>query len=512
MNKYQKLASNTLVLGIGQFSSKLLVYVMLKFYLETLGDEQFGVMNNIITAASLLISVVTLSIADGVLRFALEKSNNGRMVFSIGINVCIVGSIVFIPFVPLIGLIPMLKGYEWLLLIYVFMGSIKEVSGIYVRSRYSVKLYAVDGIVTTVSTIIYNLMFLGAFKWGVMGYVFAVVLGDFTSIVFLNITTKVFLQYRPFGNDKSLRNAMLRYSIPLMPTMIMWWIVNASDQFMITGMLDRENSLYSFAYKFPNLVTIVVGILSQAWRMSAITERNSRTVSNFYSTTFSMIQTVMFLGCGGIMLILRPIIMQFYNTEGFESGYFYVPLLLGATIFQAMDNFLSSIYEAAQKTTHSMTSSAMGAVVNIALNIVLIKTIGISGAAIATLASYIVVFIYRIIDTKKYLYMKVYWAKIVVNLILLAGMACSIMFLEYGTMQNVINAVIFLIIAAINFQSCVQAIRLILNRRKAAPQGAPSTPPPRSSENGAPHNAPNSAPRREPPRGNNTNQYKDKRR
>ena len=192
---------------------------------------------------------------------------------------------------------------------------------------------------------------------------------------------------------------------------------------MITGMLgDRENSLYSFAYKFPNLVTIVVGILSQAWRMSAITERNSRTVSNFYSTTFSMIQTVMFLGCGGIMLILRPIIMQFYNTEGFESGYFYVPLLLGATIFQAMDNFLSSIYEAAQKTTHSMTSSAMGAVVNIALNIVLIKTIGISGAAIATLASYIVVFIYRIIDTKKYLYMKVYWAKIVVNLILLAGM------------------------------------------------------------------------------------------
>ena len=93
-------------------------------------------------------------------------------------------------------------------------------------------------------------------------------------------------------------------------------------------------------------------------------------------------------------------------------------------------------------------------------------------------------------------------------------MACSIMFLEYGTMQNVINAVIFLIIAAINFQSCVQAVRLILNRRKAAPQGAPSAPPPRNAENGAPRNAPNCASKRETPRGNNTsvNQYKDKRR
>ena len=160
-----------------------------------------------------------------------------------------------------------------------------------------------------------------------------------------------------------------------------------------------------------------------------------------------------------------------------------------------------------------MTSSVMGAAVNIVLNIILIKTIGIAGAAIATLASYIVVFVYRIIDTKKYLYMKVYWAKIAVNLILLSGMACSIMFLKYGTLQNVINAVIFLLIAAINFQSCIQAVKLILNRRKAPPPSA------QGSANGAPRNAPNGGQRREPPRSQNSNgdqyqnkQYKDKRR
>lgn len=31
MNKYQKLASNTFVLALGQFGSKFLVYVMLRF-------------------------------------------------------------------------------------------------------------------------------------------------------------------------------------------------------------------------------------------------------------------------------------------------------------------------------------------------------------------------------------------------------------------------------------------------------------------------------------------------
>lgn len=467
MNKYQKLASNTLVLAIGQFSSKMLVYVMLKFYTNTLGTDGYGVMNNIISAASLLISVVTLSIADGVLRFSLEKGNNGKAVFSIGVNICIVGCVVFIPFVPLVGLIPMLRGYQWMILIYIFMGSVKDVCAIYVRSRYSVTLYAVDGIVTTISTIIYSLLTLGVLKWGVTGYVISVILGDVTSIVFLNAASRLYRQYHPLHLSKALYKSMLKYSIPLMPTAIMWWIINCSDLFMVAGFIgDDANGLYSFAYKFPNLVTIVVGIFAQAWRMSAITERNSRATSNFYSTTFSLIQTVMFLACGGIMLVLRPIIMPFFGSKAFQPAFFYVPILLGATIFQAMDNFLSSIYEAAQKTTHSMISSVIGAVTNIVLNLILINLIGISGAALATLASYVIVFIYRIIDTKKFLYMKVYWSKIIVNLALLIGMACSVMFIPYGVFQNAVNSVIFLIIAALNFQSCVQAVKLILNKKK----------------------------------------------
>lgn len=469
-NKYRTLAGNMLVLTIGQFSSKLLVYVMLNFYTSMLGKAGFGKMNIIVSTAGLLISVVTLSIADGVLRFALEKNNNGKMVYSIAVNVCIVGSIMFVLLTPLVGMIPMLKGYEWLMAVYVFTGSIKEVSGIYVRCRYTpngVKLFAVDGIITTVATILFNLLFLGVFKLGVEGYIWAVIAGDITSLLFLNATAKLFSQYRPFRNDKTLRNSMLRYSIPLMPTMIMWAIINSSDMYMVEGFISEEaNGIYSFAYKFPNLVTIVVGIFAQAWRMTAITERNSRTTSLFYSNTLSMQQTMMFLTCGGIMLILRPLIIPFLGSEEFSSAYFYVPTLLFATIFQAMDNFLSSIYEAARKTSHAMISSFIGAAANILLNLILIPTqLGIEGAAIATLASYVIVFIYRIIDTKKYLYMTIYWVKLAANLILLGGMAVSVMFLKYGALQNIINAVLFAVIAAINFKCCVKSVEAVLNKK-----------------------------------------------
>ncbi len=477
MNKYQKLASNTIVLAIGQFGSKLLVYVMLKFYTSWLGTDGFGDVTNIINASALLISVVTLSISEGVLRYGLDKANNGKHVFSIGINVAVIGLAIFAGFVPLIGFIEFLKGYEWLIFMYVCTGSIKGVCSIYVRARGHVKLFAIDGMLTTVMNILFNLLFLGIFDMGILGYVLSVSLADLCSIIFLCIKAKLPHKYRPLGNDKMLRTAMIRYSIPLMPTAIMWWIINVSDTFMVRAIHGSSaNGVYSFAYKFPNLASIVVGIFLQAWHMSAITERNSRTISNFYSNVFSMMQTIMFIAVAGIMLILRPMIMPFFGSEGFEGAYFYVPLLLGAVLFQCSSNFMGSIYEASNKTTHSFVSSAIGAVMNIVLNLLLLNTIGVVGAAIATLASYITVFVYRVIDTKKYLYMKINYKKSVVNILLLTAMGCCIMFMEYGLWQNVINCIIFIVVVAINFRSGIEAVKLFVNKRRSN-AAQPAEPP-----------------------------------
>ncbi len=476
-NKYQTLAGNMVVLAIGQLSSKLLVYVMLKFYQNALGTEGYGQMGNIIYACDLLITVVSLSMSSGVLRYALEKSNDGSAVLSTAVNIVLASSVLFLLFVPLIGMIPMLKGYQWLIYIYVVLAALKEVTSFYVRARVSVVLYSLDGIINTVVTVLCNLLFLGVFSFGVTGYVFSIVLGNVVSLIFLNITAKLYMVYRPLHADGLIRNSLLRFCIPLIPTSIMWWIISGSDSFMVTHFLgEGENGIYQFAYKFPNLIVLVLGIFMQAWRMSAITERNSRTVSNFYSNIFSMLQTLMFLAAGGIILFLHPVIMPLFAGEGFDYAYFYVPLLLGAAVFQSFDSFLSSIYEAAQKTTHSLISSVIGAAANIVLNLILIPLIGVAGAAIATLISYLVVFIYRIVDTRKYLYMTVYWAKINVNLALLCVMGWATMFLEKDVPQCIINGAAFLIIVFLNYRSCIQAIKLILNKGKKKPASQTTAP------------------------------------
>ena len=467
MNKYQKLASNTIILAIGLFGSKLLVYFMLKYYTSMLGADGFGDVNNIINASSLLISVVTLSINEGVLRFALDRSNNGKHVLSIGLNTAIIGLLLFAAAVPLIGFIDMLAEYRWLIYMYVATGSIKGICAIYVRARGHVKLFAVDGIITTLTVILLNLLFLGVFNLGVVGYVLSVSLGDFCSINFLTLTAKLYKQYRPLGNDQVLAKSMIRYSIPLMPTTIMWWIINVSDTFMVTAFFgSAANGVYSFAFKFPNLAAIVVGIFSQAWHMSAITERNSRKISQFYSNVFSMIETVMFIAASGILLILRPLIMPFFGSEEFAGAYIYVPFLVAAVVFQSFNNFLSSIYEASQKTMHSLISSIIGASSNVLLNLILLHSpMGVLGAALATFISYVLVYIYRVIDTRKYLYMSVNFPMMFLNLGLLGVMSACVMLMEEGLVLNVINSVVFLLIVAINFKSAVRAVKLFISRK-----------------------------------------------
>lgn len=467
MNKYQKLASNTIILAIGQFGSKLLVYFMLKYYTSMLGADGFGDVNNIINASSLLISVVTLSINEGVLRFALDRSNNGKHVLSIGLNTAIIGLLLFAAAVPLIGFIDMLAEYRWLIYMYVATGSIKGICAIYVRARGHVKLFAADGIITTITVILLNLLFLGIFNLGVVGYVLSVSLGDFCSIIFLSLTAKLYKQYRPLGNDQVLAKSMIRYSIPLMPTTIMWWIINVSDTFMVTAFFgSAANGVYSFAFKFPNLAAIVVGIFSQAWHMSAITERNSRKISQFYSNVFSMIETVMFIAASGILLILRPLIMPFFGSEEFAGAYIYVPFLVAAVVFQSFNNFLSSIYEASQKTMHSLISSIIGASSNVLLNLILLHSpMGVLGAALATFISYVLVYIYRVIDTRKYLYMSVNFPMMFLNLGLLGVMSACVMLMDEGLILNVVNSVVFLLIVAINFKSAVRAVKLFISRK-----------------------------------------------
>lgn len=475
MDKYKRLASNTVILALGQFGSKLLVVLLMRFYQTMLGEEGYGEIGTIIDTAILLMAIATLSIGESIIRFGLDKSCNKPQVFSIGIRITFSGLIGCVLFVPLVGLFAgwfpdnsvfqLLNEYSWITFLYVVTGSIKSSCALFVRSIGNVRLYAVDGIVTTVMNILFNLLFLLGFNWGNHGYLLSVICADICSIIFLSYMGRLKNYVIFFGIDKDLKKSMLHFCIPMIPTTIMWWIINVSDTFFVSEMLGfAQSGIYKAAYRLPNMIALISGIFSQAWNMSAITEKNSRTIAKFYTDVFNAFQSFVYFVAAAMLLLIKPI-LTIICAESFHIAYIYTPFLVLAVSFSCFSTFMGSIYLASKQSVRSLVTTTVGAVLNIALNALLIPIIGNHGAAIATFVSFAVIFLIRAIDSRKIVYMNVKPVKMATNFSLLFAMGMIIIFVSNQFAYYIALSVIFILIVILNYKAGIMALKQVLGRK-----------------------------------------------
>ena len=74
MDKYKKLATNTIIFAIGTFSSKILSFLLMPYVTSKLLPEQYSTGDLIQQTANVLIPIVFLQINSAALRFALDKN------------------------------------------------------------------------------------------------------------------------------------------------------------------------------------------------------------------------------------------------------------------------------------------------------------------------------------------------------------------------------------------------------------------------------------------------------
>lgn len=476
MNRYKKLASNTVVLALGQFGSKLLVVLLMRFYQNMLGEEGYGEIGTIIDTATLLMAFATLSIGESIIRFGLDKAYNKSQVFSIGVKITLMGTCACFLIVPAIDLlagwlpensvIALLNEYSWITAVYVFTGGLKSACALFVRSNGNVRLYAVDGIFTTIMNVLFNLLFLLAFKWGNMGYLLSVICADVCSVLFLTYLGRLKKYFVLIGTDREIRSAMIKFALPMIPTTVMWWIINASDTFFVSEMLGfAQSGQYKAAYRLPNMIALLSGIFSQAWNMSAISESNSRTIAKFYSDVFSAFQSFVFVVGSGMLLLIRPII-HVICAEQFHTAYIYTPFLVLAVVYSCFATFMGSIYVASKQSKRSMITTAVGAAINILFNASFIPYLGNQGAAIATFASFFIVFLIRAFDTRQIVYMNLRLHKLFTNTVCLFGMGMIIIFVKNDIVFYVSLAVIFMFMVMVNFRACIKMVKQILGKKR----------------------------------------------
>lgn len=393
MEKKKRLLTNTIIIGIGKFSSQIIVFLMLPLYTSQLTTSEYGIYDTLIAIAAFLTPFVTLLFEESMFRYLIEyrDSEKKSLVISNTLIYCVL-SLIFFSIFYLIACIFLDFQYKGYFLIYIIFNVIYSISNAIARGLGKIKEYSISNFIANILTVIFNLISILIFKLGVPGLFISYSLGIFFAVMFIILKLDIYKYFSIKNFDKPLFKDMVKYSLPLVPNSISWSIINVSDRVMLTYMCSSSmNGIYSVANKFPQAMGSIYNFFSIAWKESASLELGDK---KYYSEIFEKVIKLLLLA-GTYILLVLPWVYELFVNDSFMESYIYVPILLLAMIFSNLSEYFSGILIAYKNTKTIGITTIISAVINIIINLVLMRKMGIWAASISTLISTCVVYILR---------------------------------------------------------------------------------------------------------------------
>ena len=462
MSKGKDLAKNTAIVSIGKICTQLITFLLLPVYTAVLSNEEYGVVDLLNTLTSLLLPIVTLQIEQGIFRYLIDcRENNEKQIKLITtiIRFMIIQSIACI--VIFLCVSPFIHNeYKYFLMANLLMGIFSSLLLQICRGLGDNATYAIGSFITGAFTVVLNVIFIVAFRWGAYGMLGAIAISNFICSVYIFLKRKIYKYIKPKQFDKKILKEIIKYSVPLIPNMISWWIVSASDRTIISAVIGiAQNGIYSAANKFSGVFTTLYSVFNLTWTESASININSEDRDEFFSKILDFV--IRFFGCLCLGTIaVMPFVFNILINEKFAEAYYQIPILILGSVFNILVSFVGSIYVAKKLTKEIAKTSIISAVINIFVNIALIKSIGLYAASISTVIAYALMFIYRWIDVKKYVKFNV--NKILMfALTIMYGITIFTYYLK-NTMISVVVLVIVVIFAIITNLNSVSYLKQIV--------------------------------------------------
>lgn len=409
MNKKKQLAKNTIIIFFGRVCTQLISFFLLPLYTSYLATKEYGTVDLIQTYVTLLVPIITLELEMSIFRFLIDSRKNEKETnklisnnfFILGISLSIF-SILYI-IVSSFVTIP----YRWLILVDIIVcvlsGNFLQVA----RGFGKTLDYAISCILTGLTTVISNIILICFVHMQAEGMIISMALANFICSLYLFIRLKLYSKINFKIVDFKQIKEMYKYSLPLIPNGISWWIVNVSDRSIISIVLGASaNGLYAISNKFPTIISSLTGVFNLSWSESAALHINSSDRDEFFSDiTNTVLRLFMALGVG--MLACMPFVFPILIDAKYNDAYNYIPFLVLGTVFNVAICLYSQVYLAKKLSKQVASTAIVGAIINILINVIFIKQIGLYAAAISTMISYFVMMVYRHFDLKKYVNIKI---------------------------------------------------------------------------------------------------------
>lgn len=438
MSREKEFVKNTIILSIGRLLPKLTSFITLPILTACLTKEEYGTYDLITTLIMLVIPIATLQIQSAAFRFLIDcrgQKENASVIISnifvVTIPISILASIIVQSF-----FFKYSASIRVAVAAYFFLDTLNLTVGQVTRGLGYNKDYSAGAIILSIVNMI-GIVFTVYFgKQGLFGVLISLVCAQTIGIIYRSIRIHLGMYFNFGYISLNKIKELLMYSWPMVPNNLSNWVLKLSDRLVITTFLGLEaNALYAVANKIPNLLSIGQQILVMAWQENASIVAGDKDADTYYSKMLDRTFNAMF-GLTALLIAFVPVMFELLIKGDYRESYDQIPILILATFFFVMSSYFGGIYVAHKRTTSIGISTMAAAGINLLIDLLFVKVIGIWAGSISTLVAYLLLYFFRMIDSRKF-------QKIDVNLkkqILLIFILVVMLFLCF--LQNSVTSII----------------------------------------------------------------------
>ena len=449
MGREKELIKNTMILSIGKFLPQLLSVITIPLLTYYLSTAEYGTYDLINTIVSLLLPIATLQIQSAAFRFLIDERSNKEKEQEIITNILcftfILSIIVLLLFYYLLSKVTVAT--RICMCTYLLMDVLYNTLGQIVRGLSYNKRFANGSIIFSIvkTLAIFINLYLG--KSGLLGVLFAIIFAYTMAVIYMakTINLKEYIVFRYINKD--IITKMLLYSWPMVPNNLSSWVLRISDRLVITFFLGVEaNAMYAAANNIPNIINTAKSVFIMAWQENASIVSKEDDASEYYTKIFDVTFSVI-AGATALLVAATPLLFKLLIRGSYEDSYFQMPILFLGVFFGCMSAFQGGIYIAYKRTKNVGITTMISAVINVVIDLALVKGIGITAGSVSTLISYLFLFLYRMFDVRKFQKIEYNYGKLSLQILFLSIMA-MLCYLQNWLLNciNVMASGIFMIV------------------------------------------------------------------
>ncbi len=404
-DKIQHTVKHTLIYGVGNIATKLVGVILLPLYTEYISLTEYGILGIIEITVLIATQVLVFGFPQAYLRFYdIDEFREKResLLSTILAFLVVVGLVIEIFVLSFSNQIASVferssdfQKFIELSVHIIFLRIISATLLNALRAENRSGIYAFSNVLRLVFTLFCNIYFIAFLGWGLNGILYSYIIGEAVLIV---IVVPTMLKRLTLSISFHFISPALAFGIPLIFTGFAHMLLNIGDRYIIKLLINYEEvGLYDLGYRIAGILnTLVIQSFSLGFLPIAYKYYGQPGDKRYYQKLMTYYFFAVCWAGLALSIFSENIIKTFALNQDFFPAYTVVPLIVLGYVFSGGNTIANIGLYLKQKTKIIAYNTIFAALLNIALNFILVPELKMKGAAMATVMSFVILYMVSI--------------------------------------------------------------------------------------------------------------------